>query len=281
MRESEDNQRELLNLGEAWIAVAQFNGPIDPALVKLKHDSNVREAREKRELESNPLSPLHAKEDTKERERKDRDHQQLTLTALLASNAAYKAAWDKAMDGLPQLGAAMDDFQDKIDALLAGEKVLLKADLERVAARLPNGRYVFKGADGSIVGEDLKPLEGDDAEAAKDADFTGKMTLEEYRDRKGKIDRLETMADENRRGRIEIADVHAKLTDKKNPAQTEQEVQELEARKEAEKGLFEERVMALEKETLDRKQAVSAELGDTAEIGTVASTEVAITKPAF
>lgn len=218
-------------------------GPADPGYIKHKFNEIVKDAKDKRELESNPLSLFgHARDERETRDRRDRDHENMTLTVLLANNAAYRAAWEKAMNGLPELGNAMDDFQDKIEALLAKEKALLKVDLERVAGRLPDGRYVFKGADGSIVGEDLQPLKAEDAEAAKAVDFTGKMTLEEYRERKGKIDRLETIADDNRRGRVEIGDIHAKLTDPKNPAQSEEEVKDLGARKEAEKDLFDERV---------------------------------------
>lgn len=226
--------------------------------------TEIKQTREEQKLDPAARSLLMgARDDRDSKDRKERDHQHMTLTVLLVS-ASYRAAWEKAMDGLPELGRAMDDFQDKIDALLADEKALLKADLERVAARLPDGRYVFKGADGSIVYENLEPLKGDDIEAAKKVDFTGRMTLEEYQLRKGKIDRLETMADDNRRDRAEIADIHAKLTDPTNPAQTEQEVQDLEARKDAEKDLFEERVKeydGLRAETsreVDQQAAVSA-----------------------
>lgn len=218
-------------------------GPLDPHAVKLKFNEIVKDAKDKRELELNGLGPAGLAHQERDRsERRDRDHQHMTLTALLATNAAYRAAWEDAMDGLPELGAAMDDFQDKIDAALAGERALLKADLERVAARLPDGRYVFKGADGSIVDENLQPLQRADAQAAKTVEFTGKMTLEDYRARKGKVECLETMADDNRRDRAEVAGIHAELTDKEDPPQSQERVEELGAKKEAAKDRFEERV---------------------------------------
>lgn len=197
-------------------------GPLDAATVKLKFNEIVKDTKEKRELEMDPRAALGgARVDREDRDRKDRDHQHLTLTVLLASNAAYRAAHERAMQGLPELGRGLDDLQDEIDEALDNAKQALKADLERVAGRLPDGSYVFKGDDGSIVDKDLKPLKGADAEAAKDVDFTGKMTLEEYRERKGKIDRLETMAGDNRRDRVRIGEIHEDLTDQKNPPSQE------------------------------------------------------------
>lgn len=192
-------------------------GPPDPATVKLKFNEIVKDAKDKREVETNPLSVLAHARDERE-SRKDRDHQNLTLTALLASNAAYRAAHERAMEGLPELGRAMDDFQDDIDDALVNAKKALKADLERVAGRLPDGRYVFKGRDGSIVDEDLNAVSAQEAEGV---DFTGKMTLEEYRERKNEVDHLEKLAGDNRRDRVRIGEIHEDLTDQENPPSQE------------------------------------------------------------
>lgn len=260
VRENQENRLESGHLKDAFWLVSEALYEVSKVLglpaemlaetlgldgVRSKY-SEIRLTKEEQKLDVNSRATGSvARDDRETRDRKDRDHQNLTLTVLLAS-ASYRAAWEKAMDGLPELGAAMDDFQDKIDALLADEKALLKADLERVGARLPDGRYVFKGADGSIVYENLEPLKGEDIEAAEKVDFTGTMTLEDYRARKGKIDRLETMSDEHRRDRAEIADIHAKLTDPNNPAQSEDEVKGLDAKKDAGADRFEERVQELD-----------------------------------
>lgn len=261
MRENRENPQELPGLKDAFWLVSEalyevskvLNLPADMIAATMGLDgvrskySEIKLIKEERQLGDISRATFSgARDDRETRDRKDRDHQHMTLTVLLAS-ASYRAAWDKAMDGLPELGAAMDDFQDDIDAMLAEQKGLLKADLERVAARLPDGRYVFKGADGSIVDENLEPLKGADAEAANKIDFTGTMTLEDYRARNGKIDRLEAMADEHRRDRAEIADIHAELTDQKKPAQSEDRVEELDATKKAAAERFEERVKEFEK----------------------------------
>lgn len=196
-------------------------GPLDAATVKLKFNEIVKDAKDKRELEQGPLGILAThREDRETRDR--RDHQTLTLTALLASNAAYRALHEEIMAELPEVENLLDDNQDKLDEIVAREKMALEADLERVAGRLPDGRYVFKGSDGSILDENLKPLEGEDAEAAKKIDFTGKMTLEQYRERRKPVDEAVQRADENRRDRVRVGEIRERNTDNENPLSPEE-----------------------------------------------------------
>jgi hypothetical protein len=223
-------------------------GPLDAATVKLKFNEIVKDAKDKRELEQGPLGILATHREDRET-RDQRDHQTLTLTVLLASNAAYRALHEEIMAQLPEVENLLDDNQDKLDEIVAREKMTLEADLERVAGRLPDGRFVFKGRDGSIVDENLKPLEGEDAEAAKKIDFTGKMTLEQYRERRKPVDEAVQSADENRRDRVRVGEIRERNTDNENPLSMEQ------------KGENKAELGEIEKRAQERHQEAKNELG--------------------
>lgn len=119
-----------------------FGAP-DPAAVKLKFNELNKEAKDKREVETNPLSVLgQSRENRQDRDRKERDHQHLTLTALLASNAAYRAAHERALEAFAGAGNAIDG------AIEAGEKAHAEVtgkieDYLASTARLKDGRYVM------------------------------------------------------------------------------------------------------------------------------------------
>lgn len=203
---------------------AGFSGPLDPGFVKLKFNEIVKDAKEKRELEMDPRAAFGgARDDREKRDRKDRDHQHMTLTALLASNAAYRALHEEIMAQLLEVESLLDDNQEKLDATVDREKKALRELLERHAVRLPDGRSVFKGTDKHgndvIVDETFKPVQPEEAEGV---DFTGKMTLDEYRERRKPLEIAIEMAEPNRRDQVRVGEIRERNTDQNNPLSMEQ-----------------------------------------------------------
>lgn len=138
-------------------------GRLDPGFVKHKFNQIVREEKDRRDLELSPGGPLGlALNERDTRERKDRDYQHLTLTALLASNAEYRRAHEAAMAAFATAGNAIDD------AIEAGEKAL--ADVtERIedylasTPRLKDGRYVMLDPkDGLYKDQEFKTISEED-----------------------------------------------------------------------------------------------------------------------
>lgn len=230
-------------------------GPLNPGYIKHKFNEIVREKKLELEFESNPLSPLaHVREETKERDRKGRDYQNLTLTALLATNAAYRAMHEEIMAQLPETENLLDDNQDELDEIVARETKALRAYLEIHAAKLPDGRFVFKvGKDAQ--GNDLFVDESDNPVTPEDAasiDFTGKISAAEYRERRKPLDDAIERAGHNRRDRVRVGEIRERNTDQDNPLSMEQ--------KEADKTeLGEIKERAQENHTyVERKMSVSA-----------------------
>lgn len=199
-------------------------GPLDAATVKLKFNEIVKDTKEKRELEMDPRTALGGvRADREDRDRKDRDHRHLTLTALLASNAAYRALHEEIMAKLPEVETLLDDNQEKLDAIVDREKKVLRAYLERHAARLPDGRFAFKGKDKHgkdvVLDENFKPVT---PEGAEGVDFTGKMTLDDYRERRKPLEIAIETAEPNRRDQVRVAEIRERNTDQNNPLSMEQ-----------------------------------------------------------
>lgn len=199
-------------------------GPLDAAMVKLKFNEIVKDTKDKRELEIDPRTALGGvRADRENRDRKDHDHRHLTLTALLVSNAAYRALHEEIMAQLPEVETLLDDNQEKLDAIVDREKKVLREHLERHAARLPDGRFAFKGKDKHgkdvVLDENFKPVTPVEAEGV---DFTGKMTLDDYRERRKPLDNAIEMAEPNRRDQVRVGEIHERNTDQNNPLSMEQ-----------------------------------------------------------
>lgn len=199
-------------------------GPLDAAMVKLRFNEIVKDAKDKRELEMDPRTALGGvRVDREDRDRKDRDHRHLTLTALLASNEAYRALHEGIMAQLPEVEALLDDNQEKLDAIVDWEKKVLWEHLERHAARLPDGRFAFKGKDEHdkdvVLDENFKPVTPEEAEGV---DFTGKMTPDDYRERRKPLDKAIEMAERNRRDQVRVGEIRERNTDQDNPLSMEQ-----------------------------------------------------------
>lgn len=195
-------------------------GPLDAGYVKFKFNEIVREKKLERELETNPLSVLaHGREDREGRERRDRDHQNLTLTALLATNAAYRAAHEAALVAFAEAGNAIDD------AIEAGEKALADVsdkieDYLASTPRLKDGRYVmFDAKDGCYKDENFQAineedLAGIDREAVKPI-----LPYERMIEWKKEVGRD---LDELRGYSVEIGDRKNRALDQENPTQQKQ-----------------------------------------------------------
>lgn len=210
----------LPHLQEAYEAVkGQLFGPLDPALVKLKHHEIIIEAKEKREQEVDPRGRLSLmRDDHAERDRKDRNAQTRTLTWLLANDRAYREAHERAIASFTNAGNAIDR------AIEAGERALEKLrrqmdDYLHSTARLSDGRYVMIDKDGTyrdqtggeISAEDVAEVDGQSVKA-----------FEPYEVLDGRKAQFERDLAELRGWSVEVGDMHNRETDEESPASREE-----------------------------------------------------------
>jgi hypothetical protein len=210
----------LPDLDEAFEAVkGQLFGPLDPALVKLKHKEIVQEAKEKREQDVDPRGRIGlARDDLAERDRKDREAHTRTLTWMLANDRAYRQSHERALTSFTNAGNAIDR------AIMAGEKALDKTrqqidDFLRSTARLSDGRYVMIDQDGiyrdeaggEISAEDVAEVDGERIKA-----------YQPYEVLDGHKAQFERDLAELRGWSVEVGDMHNKAVDEKEPASREE-----------------------------------------------------------
>lgn len=214
------------DLGEAYEAVkGKIFGPLDPALVKLKHTEIIQEAKEKREQDFDPRARLGlARDDSAERDRKERDSQTRTLTWLLANDRAYREAHERAMLSFTNAGNAIDR------AIEAGEKayetVRQQIDAYLLStARLKDGRYVLMNRDGTYRDEKGNPLSGAEVAEVEGQTVRAGEPFDEMTDWKSSVERDLV---ELRGWSVEVGDMKNRATDDKNavgpenlPAMTE------------------------------------------------------------
>ncbi len=210
----------LPDLDEAFEAVkGQLFGPLDPALVKLKHKEIVQEAKERREQDIDPRGRLSLmRDDLAERDRKDRDAHTRTLTWMLANDRAYRQSHERALASFTNAGNAIDR------AIMAGEKALDKTrqqidDYLRSTARLSDGRYVMIDEDGTyrdeagteINAEDVAELDGQPIKAFKP-----------YEVLNGRKTEFQGDLAELRGWSVEVGDMHNRAADGESPASREE-----------------------------------------------------------
>lgn len=179
------------DLQEAYEAVkGQLFGPLDPALVKLKHHEIISEAKEKREQEVDPRGRLSLmRDDHAERDPKDR------LETLLLVITSQRLA-----EKLRETYAAFDGIRDKAQELLDRIRVLLKdarrdyqALIDNAARHPVTGEPIFAYADGRIETEDGRAVAPDEVQGV---DFHGKATGEQKDAGQSRISELEQYEEE-------------------------------------------------------------------------------------
>lgn len=163
----------LPDLEAAFEAVkGQLFGPLDPALVKLKHKEIIIEAKEKREQEIDPRGRLGlARDDPAERDRKER----LETLLLLIAN-------ERLAEKLRETYKTLDDIRDKarellerIEGLLKGARHDYQALMDNAARHPVTGEAIFRYKDGRIETEDGRAVAPDEV---RGVDFEGKTTGE-------------------------------------------------------------------------------------------------------
>lgn len=210
------NFENLLDLQEAFEAVkGQLFGPLDPALVKLKHKEIVQDAKERREQESDPRGRLGlARDDHAERDRRDRDHNMRTLTWLLANDRAYREAHERAIGAFINAGNAIDRAIETAET--AREKLRRQMeDYLITTARLSDGRYVMITPDGTYRDQSGEPITADDAVEVEGRIIQPFASYEAMMRRKADIERD---LDELRGWSVEVGDMRNKINDDEEPA---------------------------------------------------------------
>ncbi|MDI4665377.1 hypothetical protein K9U40_13715 [Xanthobacter autotrophicus] len=207
---------DALDLDAAFEAVkGQLFGPLDPVQVRLKFKEVVEIAREKREQEMDPRAGRSlARDDRAERDRKDWNEQIRTLTWLLANDARYREAHERAMDSLNAAGLAL------ARAIEAGERASdrLRRGMEDYLGstpRLKDGRYVLVDDDGTYRDQNRDIISAGDAAEVDGQPKRAFKPYDEMRERKDGIDR--DLA-ELRGWDVEVGGMRNEATDEKNPA---------------------------------------------------------------
>ncbi len=181
----------LIDLQEAYEAVkGKLFGPLDPALVKLKHKEIIQEAKEKREQEFDPRGVLGVARD----ERAERDRKERLETLLLAITSQRLA------EKLRETHKILDDIRDKARELLDRIEGLLKvarrdydALLDNAARHPVTGEAIFRYKDGRIETEDGRAVAPDEV---KGVDFEGKTAGERKDAGQSRISELEQYEEE-------------------------------------------------------------------------------------
>lgn len=206
----------LPDLDEAFEAVkGQLFGPLDPALVKLKHKEIVQEAKEKREQDVDPRGRLGLmRDDHAERDRKDRDAHTRTLTWFLAYDRAYRQSHERALASFTNAGNAIDR------AIAAGEKALEMTrhqidDYLRSTARLRDGRYVMIDEEGTYRDESGGEISAEDV---AEVDGHPIKAFKHYEVLDGRKVQFERDLTELRGWSLEVGDMHNKAADEQSPA---------------------------------------------------------------
>lgn len=131
VRENRENQLESGHLKDAFWLVSEalyevskvLNLPAEMLAESMGLDgirskySEIRLIKEEQKLDPAARSlVMGARDDRDSKDRKERDHQHMTLTSLLALNAGYRAAHEAAMTAFADAGNAIDA------AIEAGER---------------------------------------------------------------------------------------------------------------------------------------------------------------
>lgn len=206
------------NLEEAFEAVkGQLFGPLDPALIKLKHKEIIQDAKEKRDQELDPRGRRSLARDDHDSDRKERDDRTRSLTWLLANNPAYAALHADAVQSWRDTEDVAEEALRQIEAALEDARIEQQKLLDR--APLLNGKRVFREDDGSVWTEDDVRLPDD---VAAGIQWKGdEPTRREMKAGQARIDELIRSGDQVRGIQVEVADLGAELNDDKNPPSAE------------------------------------------------------------
>ena len=186
------NTENAPDIGEAWLAAVEFNGPVDEGLIpliKLKHESNVKEAKEKREQEFDPRGRLGLARDDPDRDRKERLE---TLLLVITSQRLAEKLREtyKTLDGIRDKAR---DLLDRIEGLLKEARRDYEALMDNAARHPVTGEAIFRYKDGRIETEDGRAVAPDEV---KGVDFEGKATGEQKDAGQSRISELEQYEEE-------------------------------------------------------------------------------------
>lgn len=179
------------DLEAAFEAVkGQLFGPLDPALVKIKHKEIIQDAKEKRDQEIDLRGRFSlARDDPAERDRKERRE---TLLLLIAN--------ERLAEKLRETYKTLDDIRDKgrelherIESLLRDARRDYQTLMNNAARHPVTGETIFRYADGRIETEDGRVIAPDDV---KGVDFHGKTTGEHKDASQSRISELEQYKEE-------------------------------------------------------------------------------------
>ena len=158
---------------------------------------------------------------------KDKQREKLSrLQMLLASNPAYMRAYEGTFKSLRDAESHADDALAELLAAHAKAQRELH-DMRERAARLPDGRRVFRDENGQVWDEQGTPV--NDADAATIEWRGNEPTREEFEGQRTYTDKLARGIDEVRGIQVDLGEIHEEMTDQDNPP-TKERVDELHER---------------------------------------------------
>lgn len=173
------------------------------------------------------ISRFHHERDPKIIEEKKQERERrLSALAQLMRDPVYAAAWQRANDAIDRAQAALDiallenaqiteDLQERLE------------EMEGRAARLPDGRAVFRAADGSIRAADGQRLRSDTLPASLIIPLDA-PSYEEYATSRDALTSARARGQELSRAQTEVIDpARERLNDQDNPPSRE-ELEEIE-----------------------------------------------------
>jgi hypothetical protein len=145
------------------------------------------------------------------------------LQMLLATNPGYAKAYNNTMDALGDSEKAADDAIEKLEVALTKARRETQDMLER-AAKLPDGRRVFKDKNGQVWDEHGAHISDDQAASIQ---WRGdEPTQEAFSDQNRYAEDLSRSVDEMRGVQVDLGGIREEMTDKDNPP-TQERVEDL------------------------------------------------------
>lgn len=149
-----------------------------------------------------------------DRRKAEREQAMNRLQLLLLNDPAYAAQYRDTQEALQDAQARLDEMLDQVRQLLNAAETELQETLDQ-AARLEDGRRVFKDQSGAITFED--GTEVDEVLAASVVWRGDEPTLEEMSTRKARASGLEELILDIQTGQARIGDIQIRMQDERDP----------------------------------------------------------------
>lgn len=151
----------------------------------------------------------------------EREQAMNRLQLLLLNDPAYAAQYRETQEALQSAQTRLDAMMDQVQVLLAEAHTALQDTLDR-AARLEDGRRVFRDKNGNVTFEDGTDV--DEVLAASVVWRGDEPTLKEVNARKSRVSGLDELILDIQTGQAWIGDIQIRMQDESDPVTTDEMV---------------------------------------------------------